>query len=178
MNGFENQLVRPLTARESVFIEFQTSQARHYSGLTRESTREHDQELQSEQVWPAYRQDATADRRRAGLDCVTRRLNGATPTSATTSRRLSCPNAGTCARGNMAVHAPTRLIAVNFSDLLELSRCIERSKQIGPIWCLLYSRSFRRTVGALSTRIGELHDSQRIHRNGRHRGVANGLDSS
>ena len=45
MNGFENQLVRPLTARESVFIEFQTSQARHYSGLTRESTREHDQEF-------------------------------------------------------------------------------------------------------------------------------------
>src|SRR5580704_6637165 len=47
------------------------------------------------------------------------RLNGATPTKAATSRRLSCPNSGICASSKAAVRSPTPLIEVSFSALAD-----------------------------------------------------------
>ena len=45
--------------------------------------------------------------------------NGATPTKAATSRRLSCPNSGICASNKAAVRKPTPLIEVSFSALAD-----------------------------------------------------------
>jgi hypothetical protein len=49
------------------------------------------------------------------------RLNGATPTRAATSRRLSWPSSGICASSKAAVRFPTPLIAVSLEALCESS---------------------------------------------------------
>ena len=50
------------------------------------------------------------------------RLNGATPTKAATSRRLSWPSSGIWARSNAAVRGPTPLIGVSLCALAESVR--------------------------------------------------------